>query len=228
MCACLWRADACAQGVPVARTAGVRYASFSGRGQNRERARGQRDITVCLTSSSSEKGSSKELIKPVIIRKRKFERAHQARHQVSPPPRAAADPRMGDHESDGLENQDDEEEEDEDDEPEHDLTGGGALLSVQPPAATAAPRLHNAPRECAIRMPRGKAANTGARRPITPATGPGQASTRFCNLAEALLATRGATFGNKVAKSVCSLKITKQVGGLSHTLGVARKRTVVQ
>ena len=67
----------------------------------------------------------------------------------------------------------------------------------------ATPRLHNAPRECAIRMPRGKAANTGTRGPITPATGPGQASTRFCNLAEALLAT-GATFGNKPAKSVCS------------------------
>ena len=49
---------------------------------------------------------------------------------------------MGDHESDGLEYQDDEEEEDEDDEPVHDLTGGGALLSVQPPAATAAPRLY--------------------------------------------------------------------------------------
>jgi len=32
----LWRADACAQGVPVARTACVRYASFSGRGQNKE------------------------------------------------------------------------------------------------------------------------------------------------------------------------------------------------
>jgi len=71
------------------------------------------------------------------------------------------------------------------------------------PAVTAAPRLHNAPRECAIRMPRGKVANTGARGPITPATGPGQASTRFCNLAEALLAT-GATFGFKVAKSVSS------------------------
>jgi len=28
--------DACAQGVPAARTAGVRYASSSGRGQNRE------------------------------------------------------------------------------------------------------------------------------------------------------------------------------------------------
>jgi len=52
---------------------------------------------------------------------------------------------MGDHESDGLEYQDEEEEEDEDDEPVHDLTGGGALSSVQPPAATAAPRLHNAP-----------------------------------------------------------------------------------
>ena len=84
--------------------------------------------------------------------------------------------------SDGLEYQDDEEEEDEDDEPLHDLTGGGALLSVQPPAATAAPRLHNALRECAIRMPRGKAANTAARGPITPATGPGQASTRFCTV----------------------------------------------
>jgi len=110
---------------------------------------------------------------------------------------------MGDHESDGLEYQDEEEEEEEDNEPVHDLTGGGALLSVQLPAATAAPRLHNAPREYAIRMPRGKAANTGARGPITPATGPGQASTRFCYLAEALLAT-GATFGHKAAKSVSS------------------------
>ena len=53
MCACLWRADACAQGVPVARTAGVRSASSSGRGQSRERARGQRDVAVCLTSSSA-------------------------------------------------------------------------------------------------------------------------------------------------------------------------------
>ena len=43
---------------------------------------------------------------------------------------------MGDHESDGLEYQDDEEEDDEDDEPVHDLTGGVALSSVQPPAAT--------------------------------------------------------------------------------------------
>ena len=103
--------------------------------------------------------------------------------------RADAEPRMEDHESDGPEYQEDEEEEDEDDEPVHDLTGGGALSSVQPPAATAAPRLYNAPRECAIRMPTGKAANPRARGPITPATGPGQASTRFCNLAEALLAT---------------------------------------
>jgi len=100
---------------------------------------------------------------------------------------------MGDHESDGLEYQDDEEEEDEDEELVHDLTGGGALAVVQPPAASAVPGLRNAPRECTIRMPIGKAANTGARGPITPATGPGQASTRFCNLAEALLAT-GATF----------------------------------
>ena len=106
---------------------------------------------------------------------------------------------MGDHESDGLEYQDDEEEEDEDDEPVDDLTGGGALSSAQTPSATAAPRMHNAPHECAIRMPRGKAVNTGARGPITPATGPGQVST----LAEALFAT-GATFGHKVAKSVCS------------------------
>ena len=117
---------------------------------------------------------------------------------------------MGDHESDGLEYQDEEEEEDEDDEPVHDLTGGGALSSVQPPAATAAPRLHNAPRECAIRRPRGKAANTGARGPITPATGPGQASTRFCNLAEALLA--GATNGHKAAKSVCSFCVLQSPG----------------
>ena len=67
----------------------------------------------------------------------------------------------------------------------------------------ATPSVHNAPRECAIRMPRDKAANTGARGPVTPDTGPGQVSTRFCNLAEALFTT-GATFGNKVAKSVCS------------------------
>ena len=78
---------------------------------------------------------------------------------------------MGDHESDGLEYQDEEEEEDEDDEPVHDLTGGGALSSVQPPAATTAPRLHNAPRECAIRMPTGKAANPRARGPIGPRAG---------------------------------------------------------
>ena len=52
--------------------------------------------------------------------------------------------RMGDHESDALEYQDDEEEEEEDDEPVHDLTGGSALLSVHLPAATTAPRLHNA------------------------------------------------------------------------------------
>jgi len=32
----LWRAEACAQGVPVARTACVRYASSSGRGQSTE------------------------------------------------------------------------------------------------------------------------------------------------------------------------------------------------
>ena len=50
---------------------------------------------------------------------------------------------MGDHESDGLEYQDDKEDEEEDDEPVHDLTGGGALLSVQLPAATAAPRMHS-------------------------------------------------------------------------------------
>ena len=99
--------------------------------------------------------------------------------------------------------QDDEEEEEEDEELVRDLTGGGALAAVQPPAASGVPELRNAPRECAIRMLRGKAANTGARGPITPATGPGQASTRFCNLAEALRAT-GATFGFKAAKSVCS------------------------
>jgi len=68
---------------------------------------------------------------------------------------------MGDHESDGLEYQDDEEEEEEDDEPVHDLTGGGALLSVQLSAATAAPRLHNAPRECAIRMPEARRPTLG-------------------------------------------------------------------
>ena len=50
---------------------------------------------------------------------------------------------MGDHESDGLEYQDDEAEEEEDAEPVHDLTGCGALLSVQLPAATAAPRMHS-------------------------------------------------------------------------------------
>ena len=75
----------------------------------------------------------------------------------------------------------------------HDLTGGGVLVAVQPPAASAVPGLRNTPRECVIHMPRGKVANTGAHRPIMLATGPGQASTRFCNLAEALLAT-GLTF----------------------------------
>ena len=95
----------------------------------------------------------------------------------------------GEHESDGLEYQDDEEEEEEDEELVRDLTGSSALA----PAASAVPGLRNAPSKCAIRMPRGKAANTGARGPITPSTGPGQAPTRFCNLAEALLAT-GATF----------------------------------
>jgi len=89
--------------------------------------------------------------------------------------------------------QDDEEEEEEDEELVRDLTGGGALAAVQPPAASGVPELRNAPRECAIRMLRGKAANTGARGPITPATGLGQVSTRFCNMAEALLAT-GAIF----------------------------------
>ena len=49
----LWRADACAQGMPVARTACVRYASSSGRGQNRSSAHGQRDVAVCLTSSAA-------------------------------------------------------------------------------------------------------------------------------------------------------------------------------
>ena len=44
-------------------------------------------------------------------------------YKVSPPSFAAAEPRMGDHESDGLEYQDDEEEEDEDDEPVHDQIG---------------------------------------------------------------------------------------------------------
>jgi len=32
VCACLWRADACAQGVPVARMAGVRNASEAPQG----------------------------------------------------------------------------------------------------------------------------------------------------------------------------------------------------
>jgi len=75
-----------------------------------------------------------------------------------------------------------EEEEEEDEEVVHDLTGGGALAALQPPAASAVPGLRNTPIECVIRMPRGKAANTGARGPITPSTGPGQASTRFFNL----------------------------------------------
>jgi len=44
----LWRADACAQGVPVARTACVRYASSSGRGQSKE----QRAWTAGLRSVS--------------------------------------------------------------------------------------------------------------------------------------------------------------------------------
>jgi len=89
---------------------------------------------------------------------------------------------MGDHESDGLEYQDDEEEEEEDDEPVHDLTGGGALLSVQLPAACNSQAAQRSARVCDSHA-RGKAANTGARGPITPATGPGRASTRFCNLA---------------------------------------------
>jgi len=70
---------------------------------------------------------------------------------------------MGDHESDALEYQADEEEEEEDDEPVHDLTGGGALLLVQMSTSTSTPRVYNAPRECAICIPRDKAANTGAR-----------------------------------------------------------------
>ena len=37
------------------------------------------------------------VITRVIIRQSKFESAHQASHQVSPPPCAAAEPRMGDH-----------------------------------------------------------------------------------------------------------------------------------
>jgi len=94
---------------------------------------------------------------------------------------------MGDHESDGLEYQDDEEEEEEDEELVCDLTGGGALAPVQPPTASTVPGLRNASRECAIRMRRGKATNTGARGPITPTTGPGQASTCFCNLAKRCL-----------------------------------------
>jgi len=36
VCVCLWRADACAQGVRVTRTACVRYASSPGRGQSKE------------------------------------------------------------------------------------------------------------------------------------------------------------------------------------------------
>ena len=53
VCVCLWRADACAQGGPVARTACVRYASSSGRARARSSARGQRDVAVCLTSSAA-------------------------------------------------------------------------------------------------------------------------------------------------------------------------------
>jgi len=53
VCACLWCADACVQGVPVARTAGVRYASSSGRAKPKSSAHGQRDVAVCLTSSAA-------------------------------------------------------------------------------------------------------------------------------------------------------------------------------
>ena len=44
VCACLWRADACAQGVPMARTACVRYVSSSGQAKARSSARGQRGV----------------------------------------------------------------------------------------------------------------------------------------------------------------------------------------
>jgi len=50
VCACLWCADACVQGVPVARTAGVRYASSSGRAKPKSSAHGQRDVAVCHTN----------------------------------------------------------------------------------------------------------------------------------------------------------------------------------
>ena len=153
----------------------------------------------------------------VIIRQREIESSssQSSSSKVSLPLCAAAEPRMGDHESDGLEYQDDEEEEEEDDEPVHDLTGGGALLSGSCQLPLQLPG-YNAPRECAIRMPRGKAANTRARGPITPATGPGQASTRFCNLAEALLTT-GATFGHKAAKSVCSFCVLQLHSSVSYS-----------
>jgi len=51
VCACLWRADACAQCVPVARTACVRYASCGQRGVDgriRRRKPGRRAVCVCL------------------------------------------------------------------------------------------------------------------------------------------------------------------------------------
>ena len=88
-------------------------------------------------------------------------------------------------------------------------------LPLQPPGCTT---LHASVRF----MPTGKAANPRARGPITPATGPGQASTRFCNLAEALLAT-GATFGNKAAKSVCSccvLQLHSHLGAEDRRHGI--------
>ena len=53
VCAHLRRAGACAQGVPVARTAGGRYASSSERGQIKDNARGERDVALRLTSSAA-------------------------------------------------------------------------------------------------------------------------------------------------------------------------------
>ena len=60
VCACLWHAHACAQSMPVARTACVRYASSTGWGKSKEQpqggakarssTRGQRGVAVCLTS----------------------------------------------------------------------------------------------------------------------------------------------------------------------------------
>ena len=52
-CACLWRADACVQGVPVARKWACATPLPQGGAKARSSARGQRDVAVCLTSSAA-------------------------------------------------------------------------------------------------------------------------------------------------------------------------------